>query len=343
MLPVAISRWVCVFASLSTGSEHLTVSDDDVQPQANPFAQAVLNAITPGISYKSLVISNLPVGSGLSSSAAFSTAYAVIANRYADTPRPPMELAKICQQAEHDVLGVPCGLMDPVACLCGRAEQAVLFNTQFKTRHVVRIPPKWQIVLMNSGVPRTLGASAYSQRAAECKLAAQQLGVRWLADASLKLLMREAEMLDPVAFRRARHVVTETKRVQDFERALDTHDSLAAGEVMQQSHDSLRDDLEVSCLELDTLVRIAQGTEGCIGARMTGAGFGGHAVALVWRERVATFCQSVDDQYRAATHRNSECMAVEAVHGAQVGTPDEIRSQIVCTREQTSPIARTNN
>ncbi len=218
--------------------------------------------------------STLPVGSGLSSSAAVSVALVEVFGG----PGAAWEIARLCQQAEHAV-GVPVGLMDPLVCAGGRAGHALLID--FDTLDVlpVAIPADAEIVVVDSGQPRTLQASEYATRVAECRAAEAEVGpLGRCGPADLAALLGALD--DPVLRRRARHVVTECSRVRDTADALVAGDLAGAGALLSESHRSLARDFAVTTPVLDRLVADLSAMPGVFGARMTGAGFGGCVVAL---------------------------------------------------------------
>jgi galactokinase len=220
------------------------------------------------------VTTNLPVGSGLSSSAALEVATLRALRQLLDFPLDDVKLAQIAQRAEIDYAHVNCGIMDQMASsLCD--ERSMLFIDARTLEHrLVQMPPDTELIVIDSGVPRTLAASKYNERRAECEEASRKLGVKALRDVTDPALV---EPLPDVLRRRARHVVLEDLRV------LEAAEGVSAerfGELMNASHDSLRDDYEVSIPELDQLVDALRATPGVLGARLTGAGFGGATVAL---------------------------------------------------------------
>jgi galactokinase len=216
------------------------------------------------------VHTTLPVGAGLSSSAALEVAVA-LALGWAGTP---LELALACQRAEHLAVGVPSGVMDQLASASGRAGHALLVDCS--SYAVTPVPlPEVALVVAHSGQARTLAGSAYAERRAQCEAAARIIGP--LRQATLSDV---THLSDPVLRRRARHVVTENARVLEVVDALGAGDLRAAGLLMAESHRSLKDDFEVSTAALDDLVGRLSATPGVYGARLTGAGFGGCVVAL---------------------------------------------------------------
>jgi galactokinase len=214
--------------------------------------------------------STLPVGAGLSSSAALSVALADVFGTEGD----PLEIARLGQRAEH-AIGVPVGLMDPLVCAGGRAGHALLIDFDTLDRRPVPIPDDVEVVVVDSGRSRALATSAYAARVAECSAAATRVG-------PLGLLRTGdlAALDDPLLRRRARHVVTECARVRGTADALAADDPAVAGAHLSASHRSLATDFDVSTPELDALVAELESRPGVYGARMTGAGFGGCVVAL---------------------------------------------------------------
>jgi galactokinase len=237
--------------------------------------------------------STVPEGAGLSSSAALevSAALALLNGR----PIDPLELAKLCQRAEREFVGVPSGIMDQYVSVFGRRDNAVLIDCRSLTHQYVPLPPETDLEIwaVNSMVKHALGNSAYKERVAECAAAAKALNVASLRDATLPQL--NAASLPDLIYRRAKHVITENARVQAFVTA-----SLPRrGELFLESHQSMRDDYEISCAEIDFLVETARHIEGCYGARMTGGGFGGCTVNLLEPTAVPTFQQAITEAYEA--------------------------------------------
>src|SRR6185437_6804295 len=226
--------------------------------------------------------SNVPEGSGLSSSAALevSTAFALLQGR----PFDKLEIAKLCQRAETDFVGMPCGIMDQYVSVFGRDHAAICIDCRSLENKAVELPQNVEIIAVNSMVKHELGASAYSTRVEECALAVKAIRdrvpeVRSLRDANAAEV-EKTEMPRTVK-RRARHVVTENARVQLFVHAAERGELDRMGELFTESHRSMQHDYEITCDEVDFLVDTAIGIHGCYGARMTGGGFGGCTVNLV--------------------------------------------------------------
>ena len=268
---------------------------------------------------RATVESDLPAGAGLSSSAAFALA---VTWGLLEAPErvDPMRLARAAQRAEHEVVGVRSGIMDPAVVLVARADHALLLDCRsLETRHVP-LPAEVAVVVIDSGASRSLAGSAYNQRRAECEavvrlLAAGDPGIRSLRDVSMDLLAARGPELPAVLRRRARHVVSENARVLEVVAAFEAGDLGRAGAALDASHASLRDDYEVSSAALDALVEIARDVPGVHGARLTGAGFGGCTVNLVAPDAVAALRAAVLERFEARTGLTPRVMPVRAVSG----------------------------
>jgi galactokinase len=270
---------------------------------------------------RGVIASSLPIGSGLSSSAAIelASAWALAANL---PPLEPMALSLACQRAENAYVGVKSGLMDQFASSLGRHGAALLLDCRSLEHRPVPLPLESHVIVVcDTGSPRRLERSAYNERRAECErgvaaLAGREPGIRSLRDVDETILERHRDDLDEVTYRRCLHVVRENERVLHFERALGAGDLAAAGELLAASHDSLRDLYEVSSAELDLMVEVVRAVPGVVGTRMTGAGFGGCTVALVERAAVEAVRRAVMDGYPARTGLSPQVWAVEPVDGA---------------------------
>jgi galactokinase len=245
-----------------------------------------------------LVHSTVPVGSGLSSSAALEvgTALALLGDQRMDG----LELAQLCRRAENQFVGMPCGIMDQYVSVFGRANSAIKIDCRSLQHETVGLPAGIEILAVNTMVKHELGQSAYRQRVAECAAAVEAIRernprVESLRDASLAEL---TEAVPSAPRKRARHIVTENARVDEFIAACRRADVGALGELFVASHRSLQQDYEVSCVELDFLVDRALGIPGVLGARMTGGGFGGCTVNLLRPEAVTEFEAKITAAYR---------------------------------------------
>ena len=333
VFPVAIDREVWVAAMPNDGDSVLWSREMGEAPRFDvqtvepgvPVAWAKYPAGTGWVlreghvlpNLKAAVASDVPMGSGVSSSAALEMAFAVLWNRLGDLGLGNSELAKRAQRAENRFVGVNCGIMDQMASAMGRADSALFLDTRSLEIRYAPIPKQLSIVLCDTGKPRALTESAYNERRLQCESAARKLGVPALRDTDLDALER-AQGLDPVEFRRARHVVTENARCESFLEALNAGDLEGVGYLMRESHQSLRDDYEVSCAELDAMAEAAWSSPGCVGARMTGAGFGGACVALVRESEVGAFQRAVLHAFAVSTGREGNAMVCRAVDGARV-------------------------
>jgi galactokinase len=244
------------------------------------------------------IASDVPIGAGLSSSAAIEGA---VASALDDTWRLGLDavaLAQVGRTAENDAVGAPTGIMDQMASMLGRSDAAIFLDCRSLEASIVDLgfaDAGLQLLVIDTGVKHSHSTGGYGERRASCERGAQILGVPALRDVSVEDLPRAAELMDDVTFRRVRHVVTENQRVLDTVRTLRERGPRAIGEFLLASHASMRDDFEISVPELDTAVEAAM-TGGAIGARMTGGGFGGAAIALVEDDRA----QQVRDAAAAA-------------------------------------------
>ena len=263
---------------------------------------------------------SLPIGAGLSSSAALESATALVIESLFDLDLPPRERALLCQRAEHDWAGVPCGIMDQLAVNCGVAGHALKIDCQSLQIETAPLPQGFAIVVVDSKVKHALADGEYAKRKADCEAAADALGVANLREADAAMIdSAQAELGDRI-YRRARHVVDEIGRVREFTRALEGGDTAMVGALMAASHASLRDNYEVSCPELDTLVDLARGL-GAAGARLMGGGFGGSTVNLVPAEHASEFARKIVDRYQEARGAEVEAFIVQAVDGASREEP----------------------
>lgn len=253
-----------------------------------------------------LIASDVPVGAGLSSSAAIevSSGYALL--RIAEIEIDLTELALACQSAENQFVGMRCGIMDQLIACKGVAGHALLIDCRSLETRPVPIDRRAQLMICNTMVRHKLAGSEYNRRRRDCEegvsiLANSVPGIRALRDVSLEVLDRHRALLTEVVYRRCRHVITENGRVTAAAGALAAGDLRRCGRLMADLHASLRDDYEVSCRELDLIVEIASRVPGAFGARMTGGGFGGSAVAMVEAGAVEGFKEIVARDYHLVT------------------------------------------
>jgi galactokinase len=279
-------------------------------------------AAAPPRGFRGLLASDLPQGAGLSSSAAIEVVAAWALSAGGRPPLDPMRLVHVVQRSENGFIGLNNGIMDQFASIFGEPGRALLLDCRsLEHRSIPLSLDEVALVACHSGSPRKLESSAYNERRSQCEaavaaIAALEPGVTALRDVTPAMLDTVRDRLDPVAARRAEHVVTENRRVLDTIAAFEAGDLAAVGRLFYASHASLRDQYEVSSPELDALVDIARATPGVIGARLTGAGFGGCTINLVRREALDTFRTAVLREYPARTGLTPRVFAVEASAGA---------------------------
>jgi len=272
------------------------------------------------------VAGDVPIGSGLSSSAALETAFAIAWIALLGREVPRLDLARWCQRAENEFVGVRCGIMDQMAALFGRRGHALWIDCRSLETRLIPIPAEMVVLVADSGVRRDLAASAYNERRSQCEEAVRRLrerypDIRALRDVTPAQLEAARGELPEILYRRARHVVTENERVLQAVAALERGDLPAFGALLQASHQSLRDDYEVSAPELDTLVEAACAVPGVWGARLTGAGFGGSILAAVHREAVREAEAVITRRYEGRFGRKPALFVVEPDEGATVHRP----------------------
>ena len=258
---------------------------------------------------------NLPIGAGLSSSAALEVASAMAFCTASGIEIPKDELAKICQKAERDWVGVKVGIMDQLISAKGKSGYALKLDCRSLETEYYPIPESTCFVVMDTNTRRALSHSDYNTRHAEVAQAADDLGVTHLRDASRSLLENNKYHMQPVIYNRAKHVITENERVHAFGSAMKTNDLQKMGELLNDSHRSLRDDFNVSSRELDIIVKLSREQKGCYGARMTGAGFGGCALALIDEGILESFTNQVHERYADITGIHPNIFKVESVNG----------------------------
>lgn len=342
VLPMAIERQTLVGAAARTvvggpsvARVHSTAFDETVElplecsgpPAGGPAWSRYVAGVIAGFvrrgatipPFDAVVDSTVPLGGGLSSSASLEVAVATLLTALTGHAIPPIDLALLCQRAEHEFAGVPCGAMDQCAStLCLRDHLLLLDCRSLEVVQVPFVRSDLTILVTNSNVRHSLDDGGYAARRADCERAAAILGVDSLRDAALDQVETARVALGDRGFRRARHVVTEIARTQTAAVAVarDHWDTL--GELMAESHRSLRDDYEVSCAELDLLVGLAAREPGVIGSRMTGGGFGGCTVTLVEAARAAEVMSAVAQGYRRGTGLECSMFTTRPAAGARI-------------------------
>jgi galactokinase len=266
------------------------------------------------------ICSSVPIGSGLSSSAALEVSVGYALLDLAGYMIDRKQLALLCQRAENDYAGARCGIMDQFVACHGQAGRALLLDCRSLEYRACALPQGIRLVVCNTMVGHELGASAYNQRRAECEegvrlLSAALPGIRALRDVSAEQLAAHRNLLPDVVYKRCLHVVTENERVHQFAQALQANETSKLGPLLAASHASLRDDYEVSCRELDLMVEIAWRQPGVCGARMTGGGFGGCTINLVEESNADLFQHNVAAEYAAGTGKQPEVYICDASRG----------------------------
>ena len=340
VLPVAIDlgisialrptddRWVEL--TLAETGETAVLDLDAIGTKGNGWidyvagiAWALVEARVPVRGFRGVLASDLPQGAGLSSSAALEVAAAWALCGGTRPPLDPMRLVHLVQRGENGFIGLNNGIMDQFASIFGEPGRALLLDCRTLDHRAVPLPlDEVALVACHSGSPRRLEASAYNERRAQCEAAVAAIGgiepgVTALRDVTPAMLVEVRGRLDPVAYARAEHVVTENIRVLEAIDALAAGDLDEVGERFAASHDSLRDRFAVSSPELDALVDIARATPGVVAARLTGAGFGGCTINLVRHAAVGAFREAVLRDYPARTGLAPRVFVVEASAGAR--------------------------
>ncbi len=286
------------------------------------FAQFIKRGVAITQGYDILFWGNVPAGAGLSSSAAMEVVTAYALNELLGTQYGLADLAKIGRAAEHEFAGVMCGIMDQFASAHGKADHAIYLNCD--TLEYDLVPVKLEgikVVVTNTHSPHKLDSGSFNDRVRQCQLAVEQINavrpIQYLAELSqVEFEQIKDAITDEIAHRRARHVVGEVQRTKDAVEALKNGDIVKFGQLMNQSHVSLRDDYEVTGLHLDSLAEAAWKVDGVLGSRMTGGGFGGCTVSLVREEAIPTFIEQVGKEYTEKTGLVADFYIAEIGDGA---------------------------
>ncbi len=288
---------------------------------AGVIAGFLARGLNPG-GFDALVYSTVPLGGGLSSSAALEVAMATLLETITGQKLDPVEKALLCQKAEHEFAGMPCGIMDQFISVLGRENRVLLLDCRSRETDLVPMSdPAVAVLIINTNVKHELTGSEYPTRRRQCETAAKILGVRSLRDATADLLEGAHGKMDKVIYQRARHVVSEIERTVHAAEGVRASNWPTVGQLMYASHASLRDDYEVSCPELDAVVEIAEriGVKGGIfGCRMTGGGFGGCAVALVKSDAVEAISTKITADYKKKTGIQPTFFVTRPAAGATV-------------------------
>ena len=344
VLPMAIERYTVIAAAPSPGTApraQLRSTETNGKPVVidlskplQPFARGAWANYPAGVlagflargiqvgGFDAMIHSTVPLGGGLSSSAALEVSMATLLEAVTGKAIDPVDKALLCQQAEHQYAGVPCGIMDQFISVMGRKDHLLLLDCRSRRTELVPMnDPSVALLVTNTNVKHELGSGQYATRRAQCEAAAKILGVSSLRDATAAMLEQAKSRMEDVVFRRARHVIGEIGRATQAAWEIRTSNWAQAGELMYASHDSLRDDYEVSCAELDAVVEIARGIGskgGVHGCRMTGGGFGGCTVALVKTESVDSITKKIGGDYQRKTGIEASQFVSRPAAGATV-------------------------
>lgn len=342
VLPIAIDKRIYAAASPS-GDETVTLCSANMKGEISFTLSAVkpagdwgdypkgvvaelLKRSDPVRGFNAYFMSNLPIGAGVSSSAAMEVVLCYLLQALFGFSLPPTESAFLCQQAEHAFSGTRCGIMDQFVSVMGAEDNALFLDCRtLEWRHIPLPLEEHILIACDSRVERGLAGSKYNRRRAECEAGVEILSkrfkeVRALRDVRMEQLEACRDSMSEHVFRRCRHVVTENERVLSAIEAMEKDDFTALGRLMNRSHDSLRDDYGVSCPQLDFLVDTAREIDGVLGARLTGAGFGGSTINLIRTDAVDDFQATVSEKYLGkydlAPHLFS-CMASDGAEQAR--------------------------
>ncbi len=271
--------------------------------------------------WEGVLAGDVPIGSGLSSSAALELAAARAFQCVSGFQWDAAAMALACQAAENEWLGVKCGIMDQMISAAGLPNRALLIDCRSLETDAAPLPEGTAVVILDTGTRRGLVDSAYNERREQCEAAARHFGITALRDIDSQTFAARAHKLGALSRKRARHVVTENDRTLRARDAMNDGDAARLGQLMIESHISLRDDFEVSSPALDAIVDCANADDACYGARMTGAGFGGCALALVNADGAASFVERVSACYIAATGNQPTLYVTRACRGAETVYP----------------------
>jgi galactokinase len=303
-----------------TAIEHLDeISPSSAESWANYCFGVIRELVAAGWPASGLgieIASDLPVGAGLSSSAALEVATAFAAIDLANWPLAPMKIAQLCQKAENEFVGVKCGLLDQASSVFGEDNRAILLDFRSITAETYQLPAGVSLLLLDSGIPHALTGGEYNERREQCQAAAAALKVTALRDANTPQVLNSS--LDPLVKRRALHITGENERVFAGREALLAGNIETFGQLMFASHESSRHNFENSTLNLDALVEIAQSTDGVIGSRLTGGGFGGSTVSLIRSELAEPIIESMHKKYLSVTGAQCSAILTRPSQGARI-------------------------
>ena len=335
VLPMAIDRavWMAlrsrddgrVFVRSLEQAQPTDFALDNIQHTAEGWSEYVkgMAAMLQEAGYdlegwEGVLSSDVPVGSGLSSSAALEMGVGCAFAAVSDFPFDGVEMARLGQKTENEWVGANTGIMDQMISANGQEGYALLIDCRDLSTQPIPLPEGAAVVIMDTMTRHSHTESGYNERRASCEKAADYFDVSHLRDVRFEQLQDAESELDEVTYRRARHVITENQRVMDAVQAMKAGDAATLGALMNASHASLRDDFEVTNEALDIMAGVAQAQPGCYGARMTGGGFGGCAVALVQADMAEEVATAVAREYEAATDLNPKIYVTSATGGTAV-------------------------
>jgi galactokinase len=335
VLPMAIDRatWIALrprtdavvrLYSMNTNEEvvfevtDLSRDNDGFQSYIEGVAWALQQHGLQIHGFEGVLTGDVPTGAGLSSSAALELALARAFSTVTPFDWEAVEMAKLSQKAENQWVGMNSGIMDQLISAVGKKNYAVMIDCRSLELYPAVIPQNTAVIVLDTGTRRGLVGEAYNERRSQCEHAASVFGVPALRDVTLEQFNQRTDELDPVERKRAHHVITENDRTEQAYKAMQDNDAQRLGELMNASHDSLRDDFEVSSDALNAIVEIARQQPGCYGARMTGAGFGGCAVALIDDAVTDAFVETVSREYDQQTGKRSLLYVCYPAEGASV-------------------------
>jgi len=343
VLPMAIDRYTVIAAAPAANAPtriqlRSTTEDDaatlDLSQPVKPAPKGTWSNYPAGViagfqarglnlsGFDALIHSTVPLGSGLSSSAALEVSTATLLEAITGQKLDPVEKALLCQKAEHKFAGVPCGIMDQFISVMGQKDHMLLLDCRSQKPELVPMTdPTVALLITNTNVKHELTGGEYAKRRTQCEQAAKTLGVSSLRDADADMLEGARGRMDDAVFRRARHIISEIERTLHAAEGVRASNWPTVGQLMYASHSSLRDDYEVSCPELDAVVEIAQSIgpkAGVIGCRMTGGGFGGCTVALVRADKVAPISERLASEYQKRTKITPTLFVSRPAAGATV-------------------------
>jgi galactokinase len=343
VFPMAIERYTIIAAAPSESNESTVFSvnknasatiltDGSSQPPEkvvwSSYVQGTVQyAFEAGFKtrpFRAVINSNVPLGGGLSSSASLEVAVATLIERMTRQQFEPVQKALVCQKAEHNYAKMPCGIMDQLIAVMGQAGHAILLDCRSKLPKMIPMnDPNVSVLIVNSNVKHELTGSEYPDRRRQCEKAAKLLGVPMLREATMPQLESARSQFNQesdgdLCYRRAKHVITENDRTTAMAAALTKKDWATCGQLMGASHRSMKEDFEITCSEIDSLVEIAQSVGGVIGSRMTGGGFGGCTVSLIETSRTAEILSAITGRYKSATGIEPAAFVTQPAQGAKV-------------------------